>query len=224
MILNSKETTVAYRCPKCGKMVFAVVGVFTLSGDMFKLKCGCGESELTIQYTSDRKIRLGVPCVVCGNPHSFVISSKTFFEQDVFRFSCPYAAVDICLAGESEAVIEAAKEANTDFLNLLKEAGVEDFDTFISAKEQDDEEQSEKYPDPEMQSVVHFMLCELEDEGAVKCNCGGGSRGHYEFKFVGNKLDNVLIWCTECSASVTVPLTDTAQVNDFLHIDKLRLT
>ena len=81
-----------------------------------------------------------------------------------------------------------------------------------------------KYPDPEMQSVVHFMLCELEDEGAVKCNCGGGARGHYEFKFVGNKLDNVLIWCTECSASVTVPLTDTAQVNDFLHIDKLRLT
>ena len=222
MILNSKETTVAYRCPKCGKMVFSVVGVFTLSGDMFKLKCGCGESELMIQYTPDRKIRLTVPCIVCGNPHSYVISSKTFFEEDVFHFGCPYAAVDICLAGEHQAVIEAAKQADDDFLTLLKEAGVGDFETFIAAKEEDDENHSEKCPDPEMQSIVHFMLCELEDEGNIKCRCQSGA--HYEFKFVGNNLDNVLIYCTECSASVSIPLTDTAAANEFLHIDKLRLT
>ena len=135
MILNSKETTVAYRCPKCGKMVFSVVGVFTLSGDMFKLKCGCGESELVIQYTNDRKIRLTVPCIVCPNPHTYVISSKNFFEEDVFRMSCPYAAVDICLVGEQNAVIEAAKQADEDFLNLLNASGVEDFESFIAAKE-----------------------------------------------------------------------------------------
>ena len=221
MILNSKETTVAYRCPKCGKMVFSVVGVFTLSGDMFKLKCGCGESELVIQYTPDRKIRLTVPCVVCGNPHSYVISSKTFFEEDVFHMSCPYAAVDICLAGEHTQLIEAAKQADEDFLTLLREAGVEDFDTFISAKEQDDDTHGGQYPDPELQSIVHFMLCELEDEGNIKCRCQNG--GHYEFKFVGNKLDNVLIWCTECAASVTVPMTDPESANEFLHTDKLTL-
>ena len=197
MILNSKETTVAYRCPKCGKMVFSVVGVFTLSGDMFKLKCGCGESELVIRYTSDRKIRLTVPCIVCSNPHSYTISSKAFFDENVFRFSCPYSSVDICLAGESEAVIEAAKE-------------------------EDDEYHSGKYADPEMQSLIHFMLCELEDEESITCKCG--HHGHYEFKFVGDKLDNVLIWCTECGASVSIPITDTIAANAFLHIDKLQLT
>ncbi|MBR2474893.1 MAG: hypothetical protein IKB51_07720 [Clostridia bacterium] len=222
MILNSKETTVAYRCPKCGKMVFSVVGVFTLSGDMFKLKCGCGESELVIQYTSDRKIRLTVPCIVCPSPHTYVISSKNFFEEDVFRMSCPYSSVDICLVGEQNAVIEAAKQADEDFLKLLKMAGVEDFESFIAAKEEDDEHHSDITPDPEMQSIVHFMLCELEDDECITCKCG--HHGHYEFKFVGSKLDNVLIYCTECSASVSIPLTDPVAANAFLHIDKLKLT
>ena len=87
MILGSKETTIAYRCPNCGKMVFSVVGVFTLSGDLLKLKCGCGESEMVIQYTSDRKLRLTVPCIVCSSPHTYLISSKNFFSEDVFHFS-----------------------------------------------------------------------------------------------------------------------------------------
>ena len=222
MILDSKETTIAYRCPHCGKMVFSVVGVFTLSGDLLKLKCGCGKSEMTMQYSSDRKIRLNVPCIVCSNPHTFVISSKTLFNEDVFHLSCTYSGVDICLAGKHEAVIEAAKQADEDLLELLKGAGIPDLETFIEARSEDDEKQADKYPDPEMQSIVHFMLCELEDEENITCKCG--HHGHYEFKFVGNNLDNVLIWCTECSASVSIPLTDTVAANAFLHIDELKLT
>ena len=222
MILNSKETTVAYRCPRCGKMVFSVVGVFTLSGDMFKLKCGCGESELIIQYTSDRKLRLTVPCIVCANPHTYVISSKTFFDEEVFRMSCPYATVDICLVGEQNAVIEAAKQADTELLSLLNASGVESLDDFLAAKEEDDEHHSKEAADPEMQSLVHFMLCELEEDEKITCKCG--HHGHYEFKFVGNKLDNVLIYCTECSASVSIPLRDHAESEEFLQLDELKLT
>ncbi len=222
MVLNSKESTIAYRCPKCGKMVFSVVGVFTLSGDMLKLKCGCGGSEMTIQYTADRKVRLSVPCIICSNPHIYTVSSKTFFTDEVFRFSCAYSGVDICLVGEHKATIEAAKQADEDFLEILRNAGIPDFETFISAKENDDEAQAEKYPDPELQSMVHFMLCELEDDECISCRCG--NHGHYEFKFVGNKLDNVLIFCTECNSSISVPLGDTIAAQEFLSIDKLRLT
>ena len=55
MILKSKETTVAYRCPVCGKNIISVVGIFMLSGDLIKLKCDCGVSELTITSNSDLK-------------------------------------------------------------------------------------------------------------------------------------------------------------------------
>lgn len=61
MILNSKETTIIYRCPHCGLSVVSVVGIFTLSGDMVKLKCDCGGSALVLTHTSDGKVRLTCP-------------------------------------------------------------------------------------------------------------------------------------------------------------------
>lgn len=221
MILNSKETTVAYRCPKCGKMVRGMVGVFSLSGDLIKLKCECGESELNMVKTNDKKVRITVPCLVCPNPHTFVLSREAFFDSDIFSYACPYSGIDLCIIGNEEAVTEAIEEADKTLIKILKEAGVENVESFITAKEADDEAESEKVPDPEMQSIVHFLLCELEDEGNISCKCG--KHGKYEFKFVGANLDNVLIYCTECSASVSVPLPDAIAANAFLHTESLKL-
>lgn len=222
MILNSKETTIAYRCSECGKMIFSVVGVFSLSGDLFKLRCECGGSELTAAYTRDRKINITVPCVVCGNPHSFTISTDAFFGRDVFSYTCPYSGVEICLLGKNDAVIKAAEKADSDFRALLAQSGVEDLPEFAEARKADDEAQFGKIADPEMQSIVHFMLCELEDEHNISCRCKDG--GHYEFKFVGSELDTVLIYCTECGASVSIPLPDAIAANAFLHTERLELT
>ena len=41
MILNPKETTIAYRCPGCGQGVKSIVGVFSLTGDKMKGARGC---------------------------------------------------------------------------------------------------------------------------------------------------------------------------------------
>ena len=35
--------------------------------------------------TSDRKIRLNVPCLICPTPHNYIISSNTFFEKNIFE-------------------------------------------------------------------------------------------------------------------------------------------
>ena len=70
---------------------------------------------------------------------------------------------------------------------------------------------------------IYFMLCELEDERAISCKCGKGC-GKYEFKFVGDRLSSVLIYCEKCSASVSVPMTDRMSIEEFLTIDKLELT
>ncbi len=221
MILKSKETTVVYRCPKCGLMVSSVVGIFTLSGDLVRLKCSCGQSELQAAYTRDRKIKLTVPCMICGSSHTFTISSDTFFGRRVFNYACPYSGVTLCIIGEQDCISDEVQKANKQLEELLREAGLDDPESFTNAREADDDNYSSKLPDPEMESVVHLMLCELEDEHAIKCRCRDG--GHYEFKFVGDRLDTALIYCTECSASVSVPLTDPAAVTSFLHIDGLEL-
>ena len=60
MVLDLKQTTVAYRCPHCGAGVMSAVGLFSLSADMVKLKCTCGKSEMTIVYSKDGKPYLSV--------------------------------------------------------------------------------------------------------------------------------------------------------------------
>ena len=84
MVLDKKETTVAYRCPVCGASVMSMIGIFALTADLIKLKCPCGESELELVYTRDKKIRLNVPCLFCPTPHSYIISSQMFFERNHF--------------------------------------------------------------------------------------------------------------------------------------------
>ena len=74
MILNQKQTTLAYRCPHCGASVTSMVGVFSLSADMIRMKCPCGESDLSVVYTKDKKVRLSVPCFLCPKPHTFTLS------------------------------------------------------------------------------------------------------------------------------------------------------
>ena len=55
MILEPKKIAIAYRCSECGGTVRSVVGVLAISGDMLRLKCDCGGSELVINKTSDGK-------------------------------------------------------------------------------------------------------------------------------------------------------------------------
>ena len=69
MIIEQKKTTLAYRCPKCGCLPTSIVGAFSLSGNLFKLKCECGGSFMTVEKLEQGKIRLTVPCVACPTPH-----------------------------------------------------------------------------------------------------------------------------------------------------------
>ena len=92
MVLNSKQTTVAYRCPHCGAGVMSIVDPFALSADMVKLKCDCGKSEMSVVYSNDGKVRLTVPCIFCPNPHSFVVNSSVFFGKELFVGALLYDA------------------------------------------------------------------------------------------------------------------------------------
>jgi hypothetical protein len=97
MVLEPKQTTVAYRCPHCGAGVMSAVGLFNLTADMVKLKCSCGESEMSVVYGKDGKVRFTVPCILCPTPHTFTVSSSLFFGKELFVLPCPYSDINICI-------------------------------------------------------------------------------------------------------------------------------
>lgn len=211
MILRSKETTVIYRCPHCGLSVVSVVGIFTLSGDMVKLKCDCEHSALTITHTKDGKVRLAVPCLACGAEHTYVISEDAFFEKKVLCLSCTYTGIDICFVGGKEDALEVLADKDKELAQIMAEAGIEDFDSF----------HNDELPltDPETENLVRFMLEEFKADGCIHCKCPDG-QGHYDFRFLN---EDALVFCTQCNANTIVPLGDTAAATAFIESDEIIL-
>ncbi len=226
MVLNSKETTIAYRCPCCGKFIFGIVGIFTLSGDLIKLKCDCKGSELTVSYSKDNKLKITVPCLFCPFPHTYSISSDAFFDKEILALCCTYSAVDVCFIGNKDKVIDAAHNADAELFNILEESGFNSFDEFISGRNtisdnsNDNVDEDFRIDYAQIEDIIHFMLTELSDEGAISCGCHNGNTAKYDFEFKGN---SVRIFCHSCGYEEYVPMSSTLAANAFLHTDKLEL-
>ena len=216
MILSPKETVIAYRCPDCGSGIMSVVGAFALSGDLIKLKCSCGKSELHISRTSDKKLRITVPCLVCPKPHNYVIGQNTFFSREgVFTLSCTVSGLPLCFIGTKEGVSESLDEATREANELLKDAGLDTLDEI-----RENSEASDPF-DASIDDIIRYTICELEDEGKIKCKCPTTAVADYQFEILD---DTLRVYCEKCGASVTLPMYDMAMAQDFLLRESLELT
>lgn len=212
MVLESKQTTIAYRCPHCGAGVISAVGLFSLSADMMKLKCDCGESEMTVVYSNDGKIRLTVPCIFCPKPHNFVVNTSIFFGRELFVLPCPYSDINICMIGDTNKVKAELARTELELLDILEKSGVDNFDLLHS--------DGKSLPDPQILDIIMFVIRDLEAEGKISCRCGNVGEGEYEVELLEN---GILVSCSKCGASKIIPTDSYLAANEFLNSDSLRL-
>ena len=217
MLLDKKEATIAYRCPFCGNTVTSVVGVFSLSGDMIKLRCSCKQSELTITYTPDRRMRLSVPCIACPRPHIFQIGQNTFFsrEKGVFKLPCSYSGIDICFIGESGQVTDAVEKSNEEIMRMMEDAGLDDLSRIR------DNEDVNIERDPQVEEIVRLSVSMLNDSGLIKCECQNNALADLDFALGDG---DATIFCRECGASKRIPMHGISDAMAFLESDGLTLS
>ena len=222
MILKSKDTTIAYRCPHCGKSVLGLVGIFSLSGDMIKLKCECGRSELTVTYTSDGKIRLSVPCVFCPTSHNFVIGGGIFFDKGLISLDCTYSDISICFIGTREEVLDALKKSDLELADLLGEYGLDDYDELHKLNHSDRAQSPDDRisGDVAVDDIVRFMLAELAEDKLIKCRCGKDDKPEYDFEIRGA---TARVFCKTCGAYKEFPMGSSLCADEFLNVDKIEL-
>lgn len=213
MILNDKQITVSYRCPHCGMWVTGIVGMFSLTADMLRLKCPCGESEATMVYTAEKKIRMTVPCFLCPQPHNFTVSSGMFFERDLFALPCAYSGIDICFIGAEDKVSAATKASDEELTQLM---GENDYSDFSRAREAAD---TEFLSDPQILDIVNFVIRDLDESGQISCKCDE-DEGYY---YVDVTDEGILVKCENCGAKALIPVTSTITANAFLNCDHLEL-
>lgn len=212
MVLESKQTTVAYRCPHCGAGVMSAVGLFSLSADMMKLKCDCGESEMTVVYSNDGKVRLTVPCIFCPSPHNFVVSSSVFFGKDLFVLPCPYSDINICMIGDVNKVKAELARTELELLDMLEKSGVENFDALHG--------NNDTLTDPQIFDIIMFVINDLDAEGKIYCRCANHGEGEYEAEVLEN---GIKVSCKKCGASRIIPTDTLLTANAFLNADSLYL-
>jgi len=211
MVLETKQTTVAYRCPHCGAGVMSVVGLFQLSADMVKLKCSCGESEATIVYGKDGNVRFTVPCILCPTPHHFSVKSSLFFGKELFVLPCPYSDVNICMMGEINHVKAELSRTELELLDMLEKSGLGSFDEIRG---------EQVLSDPQVTEIVTYVIRELDEEKKIYCHCPREEEGDYEVE-IGK--EGIKVSCRRCHASKTIPADSLIGAHDFLNADSLTL-
>ena len=219
MIIEQKQTHIAYHCPHCGTAVLGYVGEFALSADMLKLKCECGKSDLSVTYTNDKKVRLTVPCLFCESPHHYVLTQKVFFERETLVLACPYTGVDICFIGKPEA-LQKELDRSAKELNALYEENQMRLPAFSDKEDGEDEEEEDTrdfLADPQIYDIVRFVISDLTGEGAISCPCGVGG---YEVEIV---QGGVRVYCLECGAERIFPINSVSAAQDFLSVDSITL-
>lgn len=206
MILTPKETAVAYRCPSCGGTVISMFGAFSLSGDMFRLKCSCGKSELVITDPHDGKLRLTVPCIFCAHPHIYTVSRKLIMEKESFSFSCAYSGIDICFTGTRQGIYRAMQESDKAIIELSGGAGLPDTP------------EAEEEGDAHMRDLIILVLGQLADDHDIICDCG--SDGSFRCD---NRTDSVTITCKKCGKSRTISCSSTLETEALFDCEKFYL-
>ena len=213
MILETKQTTVAYRCPHCGAGIMSAVGLFALSADMIKLKCTCGKSELTITYSKDGKVRLTVPCVFCPSPHMFTVNSSLFFGKEMFALQCPYSDFNIAVMGDLNLVKAELARGELELLDMMEQSGLKDLDSL-----RDDEQ---ALTDPQIREIVMFVINDLDAEGKIFCKCDPTDNGReYDAEILN---DGIRVCCRKCAASRLIPTDSRLGAHAFLNADALHL-
>ncbi|MBO4354429.1 MAG: hypothetical protein J5860_05745 [Clostridia bacterium] len=210
MILDPKRLTVAYRCAGCGQTVYGMTGALTLTGDMFKLKCGCGASELTLKPLPDDKVRVSLPCVFCKNVHTFVVSKKLLSSRDLFTYPCAYAGIDVCFFGTDESVGEAVKESDAELADLLTDEERE----ALEEMENGDYAESDEH----IRDMITLVLGDLDAEGKIYCDCGVPKD-----LIVENGPDYVELSCKKCGCKRTFYCNNSLSTEELFDAAELRL-
>ncbi len=218
MVLDTKQTTVAYRCPHCGTGVMSAVSFFALRGSMIRLKCTCGKSMLEAEPAGDGKVRLTVPCVICPKPHHYTVSEKIFFGEDLFLLSCPYTDINIAAMGETNHVKAELSRSELQLMDLMEKSGIDSLESLHREAEQ-------TVTDPQVLEIVLFVIKDLDEEGRIFCRCErkeGEERAECEYD-AEILPEGVRVTCRRCGATKLIATDSLLDAHDFLHCDALYL-
>lgn len=214
MLIGDKKTFLGYRCPTCGGGVLGMCSELSLSGGrLLRLRCPCGESDMTVTQTTDGAVSVTVPCLLCNSNHIYRVHPSVFFGRDLFLLNCAYSNLDVAFIGEEERVSQALDEHEATLRKIFADAGLSTLARVKNEERNDDD----ILPDAQVLDVVRFLVRELEADGQIDCPC---HNGEYDVEFTRR---GVRVFCRNCESTHTFEIGSLEAAQDLLSCDHLSL-
>lgn len=193
-MLIDTSVTIAYKCTSCGSFEFFNISLFTLLyKDDCGLSCRCKKSCVTIKREGESSFLISIPCIGCGNEHTYLLTKKSILLGEPVVFNCPETGMQICFAGRDEAVRKKVDSLEEEFDELIDMYGYESY--FNNTQ------------------VMFDMLNRIHDialKGNLYCECGSEN---IELVLL---TDCILLRCGKCGCNKKIPAAKNNDLKDIL--------
>lgn len=175
----STYTTVALRCPECGKMDFHVLSRFSMSGAGTEvIICECGANLLSMGRNKGKTYWLQVECSMCEDSHLFAYNYKDLWSGKLLTLVCEETGVEIGFIGPRELVRKNVQNMDKSVQEMAEELGY-----------------GEYFNNPEIMYKVLEHLHAISDTGRLYCSC---SNHNLEVEVYPDRME---LHCSDCGAS-----------------------
>lgn len=155
-MLIKSETTLALRCPECGKLEYHHLSRFAFSGvTAVQVKCSCGAVKLVITHKTRHRFKLQVACVLCEGNHTREYSAEKLWSGEVISLQCMDTGYDLGYIGADRQVRELAENVEDELEELLDEFGYDDY-----------------FANPDIMGQVMHYLRDIVEKDNLYCQCG----------------------------------------------------
>lgn len=201
-MLIDTSITIAYKCKTCGSFEFFNTSLFTfLYKKNCSLSCRCKKSWITIKQEGENSFLISIPCIGCGNEHTYLFTRRSILAGDPGAFNCPETGMQICFIGRDEAVRKKVDSLEEEFDELMDTCGYESY--FHNTQ------------------VMFDTLNRIHDialNGDLCCECGSTDIGLVLLS------DCILLRCGKCGGNKKIPAAKNKDLKDILTKNQILIT
>ncbi len=196
------STVLAIRCPRCGKLEFHTISLFSFSGSRtLEVKCFCGATLLTAQKRNNGFYRLLLPCAICDYKHMRQISGTQLWSGQLITLYCQESGMELAHIGSAERVHKAVQSYDDELDLLIRQ--FEDDDYFNNSAI--------------MYEVIN-RLHDIAEKNGLYCQCGNDE---IEVEIFPDRLE---LYCKDCN-SVSIVYAETEEdLEVIINTDYIELT
>jgi len=177
-MLVSTYTTIALRCPVCGKMDFYALSRFNMSGNKkLNIKCECGANLLSMGRYKGKYFWMQIMCSMCESKHMYYYSAKELWSEKLLTLICEETGVEVGFLGSREDVRKNVQNMDKSVQEMAEELGYEEY-----------------FNNPEIMYKVLEHLHLIADKGKLSCGCGNYNLEVEVFP------DRMELHCDDCGA------------------------